>query len=81
MLVATGDIARAPGMYRDAAMDFEAVSVPRLAAASWRRLADLLVSRGRHEEAVDAYARLADVSGVPRLPPASQRVRQRHFDR
>jgi tetratricopeptide (TPR) repeat protein len=79
VLVATGDIATALEMYRDAAMDFEAGSVTRLAAASWRRLAELLVRLGRQEDAIDAYARLADVSGVPPLPPASQRVRRRQF--
>jgi tetratricopeptide (TPR) repeat protein len=79
VLVAGQDTTRALAMYRDAAMDFEAASVTRLAALSWRRLADLLVSLGRHEEAIDAYARLADVIGVPHVSPASQRVRHRNF--
>ncbi|MFL6136309.1 MAG: helix-turn-helix domain-containing protein [Frankiaceae bacterium] len=64
-------------LYRNAAEDFEASSADRYAATAWRRLAQLLVDLDRHQEATEAYARLADASGIPRPAPTSRGARRR----
>ena len=75
VLAAMGDTEAALSTYRDAAQDFEASSAARYAATAWRRVAQLLVDLGRHEEANEAYARLADASGIPGLASVSRRMR------
>jgi len=51
--------------YQRAAVDLGAIGASRQAAASWRELAEVFSDMGREGEALDAYRRAADASGIP----------------
>lgn len=51
--------------YQRAAEDLGAIGASRQAAASWRELAEVFSDMGREGEALDAYRRAADASGIP----------------
>jgi transcriptional regulator with XRE-family HTH domain/lipopolysaccharide biosynthesis regulator YciM len=60
---------------REAAIDLARVGASRHAATAWLRLGSLLRALQRHDEAAEAYERLADVIGLPETAPASNRAR------
>jgi tetratricopeptide (TPR) repeat protein len=74
-LVGCGDVDAALPIYRAAAHHLAGIGASRRAATAWRQLATALTRLGRLDEAVEAYERLADASGVP-TPLAPTVVRQ-----
>ncbi|MFL6136336.1 MAG: helix-turn-helix domain-containing protein [Frankiaceae bacterium] len=74
-LLASGHAEEAIELYRAAATDLDRAGASRRAAAAWRQLALALRRLDRLDDALNAYERLADVSGVPAPFTSTSRAR------